>query len=162
VIDLSTISSPYIGSNFGNSNEQRLLAVCGDQGECPDQVFSTILQPGEQITIGLTSSMFQADYALLHGGEFPGKFGDCRTSWSFQSTLSGSALDIFEELSYTNDGTWDNSVEHADRGVPVYYVVGGAQVSDGMGEKLPCPAMGTFVLAWVIDRPGIFPHTSHV
>jgi surface protein len=67
VIDLKTVTSPYIGSTFGNPNE---ISVCGIG---PEQGFSYVLAPGHGVAIGQTSTSFDSKHTLRHGGQYPGE-----------------------------------------------------------------------------------------
>jgi hypothetical protein len=105
-IDLSGISNPYSGSTNGNSDA---VQVCGNTG--PDQGFSVILTPNEQITIGQTSNDFDSLHSLRHGGAYPGDF-------------EVACVDDPDEgmLLHVNDG---------DEDLPVYFIVDGYNGGSG-------------------------------
>ena len=69
VLDLATLSSPHIGDTRNMGNTYTLS--CGGQGN--EAMFSTQLQPGQEIDIGQTSNTWDSRHETSWGGICPGQ-----------------------------------------------------------------------------------------
>ena len=69
VTDLATLVSPYTGDTSGSGNIYELS--CGGDGN--EAMFSTELQPGQAIDIGMDSNSYDSRHETSWGGSCPGQ-----------------------------------------------------------------------------------------
>jgi hypothetical protein len=67
VIDLATVTSPYVGSTTSNVDS---FTTCGSGA--PDAIFSYTLRRGEGIMLSQRSNNFDSVHTLRYGGGYPG------------------------------------------------------------------------------------------
>ena len=69
-IDLATVSSPLTGTTNGATNVNTETTTCGGNGN--EAIFSAVVQPGEQIDIGMDANGYDSRHETKWGGACPG------------------------------------------------------------------------------------------